>query len=464
MDVYPPKQDGGGNDASLDGPIGDSRIDGPLADQGSNPTGGNTGGVATVGSGGGGTGGGGGAGTGGGATGGGGGVDGGGGIDARVDVDAAEAGVVCPSSIAVASSDYVSTNVSVLSTSAAIVSETILSTASSKPGVTVPLGGDVLFPLTSMPGKIVLIDRYMKALVTWFDPQKGSGVQLSVATGFASNPHDYIEVSPNKAYISRYETNTTPGMQPYDSGGDLLVVDPTGPALKGNIPFAADADILPRPDRMIRIGNEVWVMLRRWDAAFGKVGDARLKGISTANDSVAWTLDLPGVADCWSMAVSPSRQVVAVTCAGIGSDSVPLSRSSIVLIDATAHPPVELRRIPVATQLGAHLGPSLAFASESLLVGTAFGGGTLGDGATRNDVGFSVDLSGGMAQVLFEGGPSFTLGDIVCSPGCTDLCLFADAKAKNLHVYSVNGTMLSARSPPPVDPTVGLPPRYITAF
>jgi hypothetical protein len=248
-------------------------------------------------------------------------------------------------------------------------------------------------------------------------------------------------------------------MQPYDSGGDLLVIDPTGPAIKKNIPFAADADLLPRPDRMIRIGSEVWVMLRRFDAPFQKVGDARLVGISTANDSVAWTLDLPGVANCGAMAVSPSRDVVAISCTGWTSDSVPLSRSDIMLIDAAAHPPVKLRRVTASAQLGSPLGPSLAFASPTLLVGT-----TYGNSAAVNDVAYSVDLSSDMAHVLFDGGASISLGDVVCSPGCGDLCFFADAKAKNLRVYGLSGTTLTARSAAPVDPMVGLAPRYITTF
>ena len=43
--------------------------------------------------------------------------------------------------------------------------------------------------------------------------------QLSVGTGFASNPHDYLEVAADKAYVTRYDSNPHPGSENPAKGG-----------------------------------------------------------------------------------------------------------------------------------------------------------------------------------------------------------------------------------------------------
>src|SRR3954468_24346113 len=63
-------------------------------------------------------------------------------------------GAGCPSALTVASSDYVSTNVSVISPTGAVLSQSIISSASAPPGLTTALSGDVVFPLSRTPGKI----------------------------------------------------------------------------------------------------------------------------------------------------------------------------------------------------------------------------------------------------------------------------------------------------------------------
>jgi hypothetical protein len=208
------------------------------------------------------------------------------------------------------------------------------------------------------------------------------------------------------------------------------------------------------------VASEVWVSLERFDADFTTAGDARLVGVSIASDSVAWTLDLPGVANCAGLAMAPSGNVVALSCTGVSGDTNPLQRSSVVLVDATAHPPVELKRFPVPAQLGARVGFTLAYASDTLLVGVAPGDSSV----PRDDLAYTLDLATGMAHVLVDGGAPFVLGDVHCSPGCTDLCFLADAQANDLRVWKASGGTLNVQPAVPVDPKVGLPPRSIGAF
>jgi hypothetical protein len=371
--------------------------------------------------------------------------------------DAGGGGGSCPSALVVVDSDFTSTNISVLSPAGALLSGSILSSAARPPGVSSALSGDVVLPLGRTPGEIVLVDR-ANAVLTWMDPASGAVKhQLQVGTGFPSDPYDYQQISPTKAYVTRYASNMSPGKQPNDQGGDLLIVDPGAVSITRSVPFAPDGAFLPRPDRMLRIGGDVWVTLDRYNADFTSAGDARIAGVSTASDAVAWTLDLPGLANCDGMTLSPSGKTVALSCAGVSTDSPPTKRSGIVLLDATMHPPVEVKRIPAATQLGAELGFTLAFASEDLLVGVA-----IGDMATgKNDLAYSAVVSTGKVQMIADGGMAFVLGDALCLPGCGDLCFVADATMNALRVWKVTGATLTPQAAVPVDPSVGLPPRVI---
>ncbi len=283
---------------------------------------------------------------------------------------------------------------------------------------------------------------------------------MPVGTGFASNPYDYLEISPTKAYVTRYETNTKAGAQPNDGGGDVLVIDPQTVSIKGRVPFATEGAFLPRPDRMMHVGSTAWVTLDRFSADFTTAGDARVVGVATATDSIAWTLDLAGVASCGGLAMAPSGKVVALACTGVSSDADPKQRSAIVLLDATVSPPVELKRIPAATQLGQQLDSTIAYASEEMLVGVA-----LGDMPTsKNDVVYSVDVASGTAHVIADSGMAFVLGDVRCAPGCSNLCFVADASQKALRVWKASGTTLTAETSAPVDPSVGYPPRALGSY
>jgi hypothetical protein len=366
----------------------------------------------------------------------------------------------CPRALAVVSSDYTSTNVSVASTAGRVLSESLLSSGSAPPGLTTALSGDVVLPLARpTSGRLVLIDRYPNSVLTWVDP-KTAGVigQLGVGTGFGANPHDYLEVSPEKAYVTRYETNPAPGKEPFDAGGDLLVIDTKRLVVTGRVALAAapDGSYLPRADHLLLQGNEVWVILQRMNADFTSTGDTRLVGVDTTKDAVTWTVDLPGLAGCGGVARSPSGDVVALSCGAL-SDADPLARSGIVLLSTKTHPPTELRRFSVAARLGAPVGPALAFASDSLLVSVAYGDTT----AKRNDVAFSLNIDSGDTAVLADAGAPFAFGDVVCTPGCDNLCFLADAQQSLLRVWHATASGLDEQAGLPVDPSVGLPPRVL---
>jgi len=376
----------------------------------------------------------------------------------------------CAQGYVLADSDYTSTNISALSPTLAVLSPSLISSGSAPPGLTTALSGDVVFPSNAPSShQVVLIDRYPNSVLTWVEPSTGNVLhQLSVGTGFASNPHDYLELGPSKAYVSRFESNSKAGAQDFDAGGDLLIIDPETGSVTGRIDLAQpdDGAFLPRADRLWRVGSEVWVLLQRFDADFKTAGDARLVGIDPETDRVSWTLDVPGVAACGGVALSPSGKALVLSCSGVTSDvdatnaPSPTLRSDLVLLDASAHPPTVTRRFQAAAQLGAPLGSSVSFATETRLVAVALGDLT----AKRNDVAFTLDTALGTPELLLDAGAAFALGDVRCAPGCTDLCFLADAQANELHVWKVSGATLSEQPAVAGDSTIGLPPRAIGAL
>jgi hypothetical protein len=366
----------------------------------------------------------------------------------------------CPRALVVSNSDFSSTNISLVSTAGKVLTESVVSSASAPPGVTTALSGDVVSPTETPPsGHMVLIDRFPNAVLTFLDPATGKVLhQLSAATGFSSNPHDYLEVSDTKAYVSRFESNPAPGTEAFDAGGDLLIVDTKGHTITGSIPLASkdDGELLPRPDRLAKIGDEAWVVLGRLDASFTKGGDARVVGIDTTKDTRTFTLDLKGMTNCGGLAVSPSRKVVALSCSGVLGASPPaLDTSGVVLIDATQSPPKEITRFQVATQRGAPVGSSIAFASEDLLVGIVYGDFQ----AMSNDAAFTLDTKSGALGDLFTAGAPFVLGEVRCAPGCGDICVVADADANALRWFSLKNGAFEEQASVKPNPSIGLPPR-----
>src|SRR5262249_49627102 len=151
--------------------------------------------------------------------------------------------VACDKALVVASSDYTSTNVSLLSPAGSILSEILISSGSTTTGLSTALSGDVILPLAAPPsGRVVLLPPSASVL-TWVDPTTAAvTAQLSVRTGFLSNPYDYLEVAPDKAYVTRFESNPQPGKEAFDGGGDVLVIDPQSFALRGRVDLSSSDD------------------------------------------------------------------------------------------------------------------------------------------------------------------------------------------------------------------------------
>jgi hypothetical protein len=362
--------------------------------------------------------------------------------------------------VAVVCSDFTSTNIAITRPDGTAVSGSFVSTGSAKSGLALALSGDVTVPFVApASGRVVIVDRYGTDVLTWMKPAKGTVIaQLSVGTGFDSNPHDYIEVDPKRAYVTRYRTNPTPGQKAFDSGGDLLVVDTAAFAITGRIAMPEeDPALQPCPDGMNWLGKDVVVTLGRTSADFKTIGDGRFVGVSPATNAIDWTVDVAGLQTCGRLVVSPSGKLAAIACsstANTTTNKFDPAKSDIVLYDATATPPKELRRLGLGLKLDSGVQPTIAFATEDAILALTYGGN-----ATPGDTVFTVSASTGAVTALGQSTMPFVLGGMRCSSGSGVVCLLSDAEHGVLRRWKVASSGFTPLANVPVDPTVGLPPR-----
>lgn len=377
-------------------------------------------------------------------------------------VDLGAPGQGCERGLLVVESDFNSTNVAVARLDGTTLSSSFISSAARPAGLTLALSGDVVVPRSAPgSGQAVLIDRFGTNVLTWVEVATARVLgQLAVGQGFESNPQDYLEVGPDRALLSRLGSNPRPGAQPFDAGGDLLVLDTHARAIAGHVALPEeDPALQPQPGALLRVGGTVVVSLGRMSADFANAGDGRLVGVTVDTSTLAWTVDIHGLQNCGRPVLSPSGALLAVPCSSRFDPRAMTyspAGSDLVLFDAHSSPPHETRRFGLGLQLGAAIQPEVAFASEDLILGATFG--SAGGGG---DLAFALDLVSGASITLATARAPFALGTPHCAPGCGDVCLLPDAGVARLRRWKVSDRRLEALSDATVESIVGLPPRSI---
>ena len=331
-----------------------------------------------------------------------------------------------PSQLALISTDFASTAVSVVSDD--VVSADWITSGTTAPSLTATLGGDVVFPTEPSPaGQLMVIDRFGKNVVTNLCLSGGVIGQLSVGTdSFGGNPHDVV-ITGSGAWVTRYDPNIAPGAAPEDAGSDVIGFDPATMERNGMridlSDFAGmvsgmdgdavvDVQIAARPDRMVVVGGEYLAIgldrLPIDQAASARgFGPGQMALVDLATMEVS-AIDLPGGANCGQ--VSRFGDDIMVACKGYSNlgfggagerETSGIYRVSIAE-DGTGSvsamwQPSEGDLVPVwsivavaADQIvGLHLGD--------------FGAGTADEIAL-------VDLSEGSTTSLWESGGPFSMG------------------------------------------------------
>lgn len=394
-------------------------------------------------------------------------------------------GADCGPGVVVVSTKYQSVSVAFVRWDGEVVSPHVMTSGSVPPGLSAALSGDVVTATVAAAppaptSEVVLVDRYPAGVLTWIDVASGEPTkQLPIAKSYPLNAQDYVAVREDRGYATRYEVNPDPGREPFDEGGDVVVIDPRGEAaIVGRIGFedalAGDEEgLTPSPSRMVVDGDRLVVLLTVYSTSFTRSGDARLAVIDTTTDAVVAVHRLAGLRGCTALALAPAGGRVAVGCSGtFGGDATPsLDDAGVAVVDLADG-------AIVARTDGAALGGppafSIAFASDDALLVPTFGQ-LPEDGPARDDTVAFVPLDGGPIEPLIAGG-AFEIGEVRCARCGT--CLVADAGRGVLHrlvpvasaadgASSGGGTPASAPrgltlvGEVRIEDGVGLPPRFL---
>lgn len=373
---------------------------------------------------------------------------------------------------AVVNSDYHTTSISLLDlVTGQVANGDCINSGTRPPGNTLALSGDVALPSQPQPGNLLVTIDHGNSVLTWIDPATCVPLrQLDVGTGFYSNPHDVIGISPTKAYVTRYERNAaaTPDPADHDDGDDLLIIDPSIPSITGRIDLAsyavavAGAAIQARPDRALVADGKLFVALSNLAGDFRAAGTGRLVVIDPATDAVTGVVDLPGLKNCSGLSYVETAHVLVVACGGAFSDADQAAGSGIAYIDAAASPPVELRRQPV-TPFGGRALASLSAIARDGALGFAVTSGEFTGGPT--DQLWALDVAAASATLLVDSSESFTFGSVVVDRSHQRAYLpDANADHPRVQIYSYAGAAPALAASINANPTIGLPPREIAWY
>ena len=363
--------------------------------------------------------------------------------------------------LAILNSDYKSSTVSLYSpTSHALVDDCVPASA---------LSEDVALPTGFQHGELVVIDRD-NAVIDFVNPAVcASRARLSVSTGgFKSNPHDVVNLSATKAYVTRYEKNAAPTPDPgdFDDGDDVLIIDPSVPKVTGRIDMSshattvAGATLQARPDRALLADGLVYVTLNNLSADFSADGPGRVVVIDPSTDAVTGVIDLPAQTGCSGLAYVEATKHLYVSCGGEFSDADQTASSALVEIDVSGATPA-LGKIVGGKSLGTQ---PVSYLAAALLGGTAYVGTSGALDFTTNkmtapDTLYGVALDTGTATKVVDGG-AFNLGQPAIDTDTKALFLpDGDAVTPRVRIFDISGATAVPGTPFEPNPTDHLPPR-----
>jgi hypothetical protein len=379
----------------------------------------------------------------------------------------------CPRGLAVVSSDFASSEIALLSPTGKVESAAFMSSASTAASnLAAPLSGDLeVAPSRLRPNELVLIDRQGTNVLTFVDAKTATvRAQLPVGgTGFESNPQDYCELDEHHALVPRLGENNLPGREPFDTGSDLLVIDPSVPAITGSIPLPRRSGYLPNPVAVTRVADDLLVTLQHARADYSAMADSEIVAFSAEDQRLRYRLTLTGLRNCGRVEVAPSGNFLAVACTAHvdrnGAVAEP-ETSGLVLLDPLQTPPVELQRFSALGLIGGPIQSHIELVTDDLLLfksQTALG-------ADEDNRLLSLDLERGTTRVLARAarapgasGLGIALRGMRCGVACGDPCFVADASRGTLLRFDYGPDGLSAGEPLVIE-GAGLPPSGLTPY
>jgi hypothetical protein len=370
----------------------------------------------------------------------------------------------CGRGFSVISSDFLSSNVSLVALDGRVLSSSFVSSATPSVALSAAISNDVVFPTSPQLGDdIVLIDRFGTDVLTWVTVAD-AGVSQQLSLSEKTNPHDIVVVNEHKAYVTRFD----PG-GPHE-GNDVAIIDPSVPRALGRIsldPAMAGEDprFLARPSRAVLVGGKLIVALEAYTLSFDDSASSRVVAIDPATDTILETLVLDGLEGCDGLAVAADDDRIALSCLGsFGGTLVATLEQSGVVVLGTAGGLREIARFPAADLADSPLGYGLAFASPNLLLGISSG---FDAEASIASTAFELDLETGQVRSVAEsapvGGGEGGIVDVQCAADC-GVCAVADSFRGVLTHYALDQGRLARGRDIRVDENIGLPPQRLGRF
>jgi len=376
-------------------------------------------------------------------------------------------GQVGACSVVAVHSDFVSTAVSLLNPDGTLCVDSLVTSGSAALDVLAALSGDVVVPSSLDPeGRVVLVDRYPHAVVSLIEVDPPADVsQVSVAMGYAANPHDVAFLGDGRAYVARLASNGSPapGAGGLDKGGDLLIVDVALLEPMGRVALPSDDGFEPMPSRVVPLGDRVWVTSSHLARDFSTAGPGRVLGVDPVTDEVVSVVSLDGLENCSSATPSLDSQGLWVSCSGLlaSSEAAQTAASGLVYLGLEGGELVEQWRVSAESSLGGPVAWSIASVSPGVAIFTVFG--SLAEGTPDRLV--WADRSAGLVHELGVEGTAFELGGLLWSPD-DGVLMVADAapEAPSIRRFTLGDAALTELEPIDGSPSTGLPPRHLAFF
>jgi hypothetical protein len=385
--------------------------------------------------------------------------------------DGAGGAVSFGAGLAVVDSDYTSTSISIVGATGTLVKDDCINSGTKAAGnLSLTLSGDVVLPSQpQLGGDLWLVDRGNAALTIVTPPTCAVSGQISVGTGFESDPHDVAVLSDTKLYVTRYSTNVAPP-NVLATGDDVLIVNRATGTVTGRIGLTTYAapvtgfTIEAQPDRMVIAGGKVYVTLGSQDAKFMAAGEGRVVVIDPGSDTVIGTIALTGLEGCSAIQYVPALSSLFVSCGGSFADADQSAASGLVQIDlSTTTPTLHVTKASVLA------GQPVNFSWIGVLSATQGFAATLGSfpfGTTpgTNDALYMFNPTAGTATQVSLSAGAYDLGGAVVGAA---LLFVPDATTTKpvIHVFDVPATGApTERTPFAPDPSKGLPPRQIAWY
>ena len=297
------------------------------------------------------------------------------------------------------------------------------------------------------------------------NPQNPQEVeQVSVATGYAANPHDVVFLGDGRAYVTRNASNGAAREDDgADGGGDLLILDLVDMSVTGRIALSAEEGFDPMPSRLVHLGDRVWVALGHLARDYSAAGPGRLIGVDPARDVVTSVVTLEGLENCGAITADVDAQGVWVNCSGLFAEgeAAQVAASALVYLREEGGGLVEQWRTSSSESMGSSVAFSIAPVGPHQAIFTVFGSLT----AETPDRLLWADAQQRTVRELGVQGSAFELGDLLFIEA-SGVLLLADAnpEAPLIRRFEVGEGELQELDPVSGSPATGLPPRSLQRF